>query len=382
MQILVISKKREHQWGAGHRFNTLIRGVSGVGQPVVWTPDDVSSRCKSGSRSLRSRVLRAFGVPTELYLDDVNDLNRCRRDLRDKIHVTHCRLIVVYYSEMMKYVPRDCAIPVIIDTVDILWVKNGYNLIPKDNPYIRGFVRRCKYQFAMAAESAIMNRADVIWVCSDVDQDHVTRSPFVRRPRTRIVENSISSAGVVTRVHRNPRRVVFVGTFGYNANRDGARWLIREVLPVIRETGMEVEVELAGPWPDWVDISDYQAPEVVVSGYVESIVDVYRRSSLVVCPLRFGSGTRLKIIEAWSYGCPVLSTSKGAEGLLVRRGVNIEIEDEPHAYAMKMITLLGDEGRLNILANAGHHTLAAFYSSTVISEKISSILEMEIGCSK
>ena len=75
-------------------------------------------------------------------------------------------------------------------------------------------------------------------------------------------------------------------------------------------------------------------------GAVQDVRPHYQRSSISICPIQSGSGTRIKILEAMSIGTPVVSTAIGAEGLDVVSGKNIIMADRPHDFAKAIIYLL------------------------------------------
>ena len=100
-------------------------------------------------------------------------------------------------------------------------------------------------------------------------------------------------------------------------------------------------------------------------GEVESVLDYYHRAALSVCPLRIGSGTRLKILEAMSTGTPVVSTTAGAEGLLESCSRALAIADDPEAFSDAVCRLL----RTGHLPGSAHKSAGTsrFLSMTGIS---------------
>jgi glycosyltransferase involved in cell wall biosynthesis len=94
-------------------------------------------------------------------------------------------------------------------------------------------------------------------------------------------------------------------------------------------------------------------PDVVVTGLVADMTDELARADVVVVPLRSGSGTRLKILEAMAHGVPVVSTTIGAEGLDVQDGVHLLVADTAEAMVAAVERLQDDPGlRARLVANA------------------------------
>ena len=99
------------------------------------------------------------------------------------------------------------------------------------------------------------------------------------------------------------------------------------------------------------------------------------RSWLSVVPLRIGAGTRIKIIESLALGTPVVSTSKGAEGLEVDHGENILIADEPDEFARAVLNVLQNPGLRAKLSSEGRRLVFEKYSSEVMGRKFNSLLD-------
>ena len=133
------------------------------------------------------------------------------------------------------------------------------------------------------------------------------------------------------------------------------RFFRREVWPRLRERWPGLVWRLVGKNPEAVPRSPRGDPRIEVVGPVEDAVAELARSRVAVVPLLSGSGTRLKILEAWAAGLPVVSTTLGAEGLPVRDGENVLLADGAESFAAAVTRLLactsirgklGDAGRL------------------------------------
>jgi glycosyltransferase involved in cell wall biosynthesis len=147
--------------------------------------------------------------------------------------------------------------------------------------------------------------------------------------------------------HGAPRHdLVFVGAMDWLPNVDGARFFMREVLPLIRAKRPGCSLVLAGRSPV-PEIQAYAAsdPLITVTGTVADIRPYLWGAGVSIVPLRIGGGTRLKIYEAMAAGVPVVSTPVGAEGLAVRDGVNIRLTDDPAAFASYCLDLINDRER-------------------------------------
>jgi glycosyltransferase involved in cell wall biosynthesis len=145
----------------------------------------------------------------------------------------------------------------------------------------------------------------------------------------------------------------------YGPNTDGARWFVTDIAPRIRAQLPDVRVRLVGD-PDGVVMRLDQRPAVTVVGFVDSIETELAGADLVVVPLRYASGTRLKILESLAHRIPIVSTTIGAQGLGLEPGRHLLIADDAESFARACVSLLTDPARREQLADEGQ---AAFLRS-------------------
>jgi sugar transferase (PEP-CTERM/EpsH1 system associated) len=169
--------------------------------------------------------------------------------------------------------------------------------------------------------------------------------------------------------------LVFVGSMGYPPNTDAVLHFYRDILPLLRQQHPDVHLYVVGcgPPPEIMTIND--DPYVTVTGFVEDVRPYVAESALVVVPLRFGSGVRNKILEAWAMAKPVVSTSLGAEGLAIRPGENILLADEPDQFAQCVLNLLDDRPLRTRLAQAGRRWVESRYAWSVMAAELNGIYE-------
>lgn len=172
-----------------------------------------------------------------------------------------------------------------------------------------------------------------------------------------------------------PNTLVFSGALTYSANCDAAGHFLADVYPRIRQTIPAVTLRVTGR-TDGVDLGSLPRREgVEYTGYVEDIRPVIAQSWASVVPLRIGGGTRLKILESMALGTPVISTSKGAEGLDVSDGENILIADEPREFADKAVDLLRSPQLRGRLAAGGLELVAREYDWKPVGRTLRKLIE-------
>jgi glycosyltransferase involved in cell wall biosynthesis len=134
--------------------------------------------------------------------------------------------------------------------------------------------------------------------------------------------------------------VVFSGNMGYHPNITAVRFFRTEVWPRLRERWPGLVWRLVGKSPEMVSHLTSGDSRIEVTGAVRDAITELARARVAVAPLLTGSGTRLKILEAWAAGIPMVSTSIGAEGLPVRDGETALLADGGEAFAAAVTRLL------------------------------------------
>ena len=139
--------------------------------------------------------------------------------------------------------------------------------------------------------------------------------------------------------HGTEDSIVFSGNMEYHPNVDAVRYFRTEVWPTLRERHPSLAWRLVGRNPRSV-AAFTDDPRIEVVGSVPDAIFELAQSKIAIVPLRTGSGTRLKILEAWAAGLPVVSTSIGAEGLPARDSEHLLIADSPAEFADAVTRLL------------------------------------------
>ena len=163
--------------------------------------------------------------------------------------------------------------------------------------------------------------------------------------------------------------VMFQGTLRYPPNADAARFLIDEIAPHLASLVPEVQVRLVGVIPQTFAVSA-DPSLVTLVGPVVDIAEELVQADVIVVPLRFGSGTRIKILEAFAHRIPVVSTSLGAEGLDVEDGVHLLIGDDAVSIARACATLLSNVALAETIAANAYALFLERYESSKVQKRI------------
>jgi glycosyltransferase involved in cell wall biosynthesis len=147
--------------------------------------------------------------------------------------------------------------------------------------------------------------------------------------------------------------VVFSGNMEYHPNLGAVRFFRAEVWPLLRARWPALVWRLVGKNPAAVSRFTSGDPRIQVTGQVDDAVRELARARVAAVPLLTGSGTRFKILEAWSAGLPVVSTTLGAEGLPARDGEHLLLADGGPAFADAVTRVLENANLRRQLGQAG-----------------------------
>jgi glycosyltransferase involved in cell wall biosynthesis len=159
--------------------------------------------------------------------------------------------------------------------------------------------------------------------------------------------------------------IAFSGNFEYHPNIAAVKFLVKEIWPQLAGRFPGLKLRLIGRNPG--AIARYINPynngpahngnaRIETTGSIEDAIAELARSQVAIVPLLSGSGTRLKILEAWAAARPVVATSIGAEGLGARPEIDIVLSDTPDAFIASVSELLGSKERRRRIGSAGRHT--------------------------
>ncbi len=224
-------------------------------------------------------------------------------------------------------------------------------------------------------ENDLLRTYQDVLVCSDLDKKLLQSRGS--KAAIHAIPNSIALQPVTPPLQeRDTLHILFVGIMSYAPNEDGVIWFCREILPLIRnQTKCRLRVSLVGYHPPHkvADLAK-EIDDVTVTGGVESVAPYYKDCDLVIAPIRFGAGTRIKILEAMSFQKPVVSTTIGAEGIDIEDGLNIMIGDSPESFASACVTLLENTSRRLAMGQQGRKCIEEKYSAEVVAGRLEQIL--------
>lgn len=216
----------------------------------------------------------------------------------------------------------------------------------------------------LARERAVWRAADMVLYPSEDEAIEVRRlEPGV--PASGIVPYALPPTSTAAMTPAGREGVMFVAGFGHSPNVDAAQWLVREIMPTLRARYPGLRLSLVGSNPT-AEVKALADALTEVTGFVsdEELARRYAGARVVLCPLRFGAGVKMKVVEGMHSGVPLVMTTTGAQGLPdVEQAC--DVTDDPAAFAAAVLCLLEDEALWAARSRAqrsyveGRFTLAA-----------------------
>lgn len=201
-------------------------------------------------------------------------------------------------------------------------------------------------------------RYDLVVTVSAADEAWVRAHYQPRRVVTVPIPVDRAYFAPMRAIPEQPARIVFTGMMAHPPNADAACFFAREVLPRVQASVPQAEFWIVGRDPAPPVQALQAVPGVVVTGAVADMRPYLAEATVVVVPLRFGSGVRQKILEAWAMEKCVVSTRVGAEGLDVEDGVNILLADDAPALAARVVEVIRDPGQRTRVRASGRALVA------------------------
>jgi glycosyltransferase involved in cell wall biosynthesis len=210
-----------------------------------------------------------------------------------------------------------------------------------------------------------------------VDSSRIDIVHNVVQPLSKCASANNEKAWVVSELLQScPRPIIlFAGIMNYAPNVDAALFLIEHVLPLVRLSIPDAHLLIVGKWPtpDLIEAA-FANRNVLITGEVLNTLPYYSLADVLCVPLRYGGGTRFKILEAFAAGLPVVSSAKGCEGLAVTNGRELLIAETAQENADALGRILSDKVLTHSLCSSARTLLESAYTPVVAAKQLDDIL--------
>jgi GT2 family glycosyltransferase len=328
------------------RMFHLIKVLLGEGYKVVFLPENLFAQ------QPYTRQLQRLGVEV-LYHPFVPSLASHLAgagSLYDLVIVSRAQTARRTIGAVRKHCPQA---RILFDTVDLHHLREARQAELEDSAELRAQAEITKYM-----ELSVAREADATLVVSGVEK------------RLLAIEAPEVETHVVSLIHdvngcdlpfAEREDLLFVGCYEHPPNVDAVHWLVREIMPLVREQLPDVHLYLIGSKPT-EDVLELESDQVTITGYVPSVESYFSRCRASLVPIRFGAGVKGKLAHSMSCGLPAVATSLACEGMDLTDGENVRIADGTEAFARSIVELYLDETLWNRLSAGGMEKIEAQFS--------------------
>jgi len=336
-------------------------------------------RCVYRPGYARTNIVRKvfkFFAGGSYFIDDFYS-EEMRRIIKEMVSTCKFDLVHFDFIEVGQYVDDIKGIPTVLTEHDIFYLKTQRYLKAKQ-PFLERLGTLREWMKLYQYEPKIWDKFDHVIATSTHDAAMIKS----RRPNTKV---SVVPNGVDTEFFNikefekeatDEISLVYTGTLNNIANRDAVLFFYHKIFHLIREEIPDIKWYVVGKNPSsGIQELAKKDPAIIVTGLVEDVRPYIAKAAIYVAPIRIGSGTRLKILEAMSMKKAVVSTSIGCEGLNIEHNKNILIADNPQQFANLVIRAINDQSLRSRLGENGRRLVESEYDWKICAEKFEQVFE-------
>lgn len=218
-------------------------------------------------------------------------------------------------------------------------------------------------------------RFSVLSVCSETDRQSLGGGEHVH-----VIPNGFERPTREPQPHPgDPPRIGFIGLYSYSPNLEGMKWFVRECWPLVKAQVPLARLRLAGRDTDGP--LKPNAQDVDALGYIDDPADEIATWSAMIVPVIHGAGTRVKIADAFSRKCPVVSTRLGAYGYDVKHGRELLLADDPKDFADACVSLVRDRAAASAMAERAYAAFLEKWTWDAIAPRVWAAVEDALALS-
>ncbi len=291
--------------------------------------------------------------------------------LHRQTYLKRIGVVQLEYTPLAQYARAYRRIPTILFEHDIY-----FQSIARGLRHMRGALARARARYeylrALRYELRMLPRCDRVQVCTRENGEYL--AGFLPGVRGRM--DAGLRAGIDTARYafspggREPFTMLFLGSFRHEPNSVALEWFVSRVLPPVAARRPEARLIVVGSDPPPRHPYAGSAPAIEMRGFVDDIREPLGRYAVLVCPVRSGSGVRVKLLEAFASGIPVVSTRLGAEGLARQDGEFCLLADEPDAFAERVLRLFEEPPMAEVMARRARAEVEANWDMAAITARL------------
>lgn len=245
----------------------------------------------------------------------------------------------------------------------------------RQRPAIMSLVNELDWQRWPRLQASVWRRFDLVQVFSERDADSIARIAPDVAPRVRVNPFCLEVPPPASRDREQPGTLLYVGSFLHPPNVDAAIWLVEEIMPALRARCPGVRLTIVGADPRGL-VQHLERNDVRLVGFVPDLTPFYEESAVVLAPMRIGGGQRMKVLHAMAAGKAVVTTSRGAEGLVApASSAAVSIADEASDVVEATASLLESPSMRHSLGRRARDLVEEAYSPHAYARRAEAIYE-------
>ncbi|MFO0736852.1 MAG: glycosyltransferase family 4 protein [Labilithrix sp.] len=312
-------------------------------------------------------ALRLLGVP---YLAGKWDSRDIRNTLREQLSRVKPDVVYVDHLGMATYLPDIRAVcpraRVVVDQHNV--ESDFFKQFAEEQTGPKKIVAKMEWKRAAAFEKRVLREVNAVVAISNEDARVFESFAGVRAHVVPVVMTFERRS----RPHPGRPHFCYVGSLRWKPNVLGLDWFCQKVWPLVRQKIPDATFEIAGvglkPDPETGKLpipAEWQGPGIRTVGFLEDLEPLYERSLGMIAPITGGSGVRMKLLEGFRAGMPVVTTPDGAFGLPLVDGRDALISADPQGFADRVARLANDDALRDHLREGGYAFLEKFHSLAV-----------------
>ena len=289
--------------------------------------------------------------------------------LHRAMYLNEIDVLQIEYTQLAVYRPAFDRIATALFEHDIYFQSVGRSVKMQSGSLKRKYI--FEYLRALRFERRALRGFDSVQVCTRANRKYLESFVWDSPPIEEGYRAGIDVAQYAFgQANRESDTMLFVGNFKHPPNQSAIAWFVREVFPKIRECRPAARLIAVGAQAPEGFRESLDEPGVEFVGAVDDIREPMARYAVFLAPILSGSGVRVKLLEAFAAGIPVVSTSLGAEGLASESGELAWIGDDPEGFAAGVLKLLEEPATAAAMARRARSEVEEHWDMARITEAL------------
>lgn len=277
----------------------------------------------------------------------------------DAIHTQHLRMS--QYTSEIKNIPTILDLP---DAYSLYWKRRSKLCCSSFQKKLEMLEHKKILEY-----ERVIKKFDMTLVCSNEDKEILENDNDY--DSINILPNGIDTSTFKSERHDYSinDRIIFTGNMDYFPNSDAVVYFSNEIFPEVLKKFPDVKFYIVGQKPP-SKVLNLQSENIIVTGFVDSIADEYKSSSIAVSPVRVGAGTLNKVLEPMAMGLPVVSSPIGFEGIGAVHGEEILLATNKDEFVDSIVNLLSNQNYRQYIGENGKNLVTQKFSWEKVSDKL------------